>query len=247
MKSSRIKSIVIIALIALPIIVWAINNQNFELRQRATDEGLTPTPSVTPSATPTITPTPTNSPPNCSGLSVNPIAGGAPLTVNFSCAGYDPDNDITAVEFGFGDTNKRLVEKSAGQFGSITTTYTYNSTGSYHVTCRVRDNNMAYSDYPQSCQSTVNVYTKSASPAATRVPTPISTSSALAGPIIYTGLEATTIPTVTPYPSPTIEVVPTSAPATNTPAIGQLVKVALVSIVTIIIALLLHRFIGGPD
>lgn len=253
MKRLPILYIILIIFFGLPIILWAVGTQNTDIRSRA---DLTPTatpsntppvtPSVTPtpSATPTLTPTPTNSPPRCSGLSVNPGSGVRPLTVNFSCAGYDADNDITAAEFGFGGSEKRLVEKPAGTFGSITTSYTYTQAGTYNVTCRVRDNNQAFSNYPDFCKFTVVVR----DPVAARTPTPgvpvptKNTTVTNDDLIIFTGGNPTATPTITPAPT---AVTPTPVQAQSwwsNEKIAQLTMMVIVSGLTIIVALLLHGF-----
>lgn len=192
-------------------------------------------------ATPSATPTPTNSPPHCTGLSAYPGAGAKPLTVQFSCAGFDPDNDISAAEFGFGGDTKRLVEKSAGQFGAITTTYTYAEEGTYNVTCRIRDNNMAFSAYPDYCTYKVIVTENMQTPTPMRTPVP--TRNPEKDIIIFTGNEPTVIPTIKPLP--TIE--PTTAPIPeksfwSNEKFAQLAMMVIVSGITIIVALLLHGF-----
>ncbi len=253
MKSLPVPVVIFIIILALPLILWATATQNADYRGFA-DEGsptptitpsATPTPSVTntPTATPTITPTPTNSPPRCNGISVNPGAGTKPLTVNFSCAGYDPDNDITAAEFGFGGDQKRLVEKSVGRFGSITTTYTYTEAGRYNVTCRLRDNNMAFSSYPDYCTYTVIVTGNALTPTPIRTPMPTRTPQRDDDDLLlFTG----SAPTQTPQPTavPTIAVpLPTPAPTFwSNEKFAQLVMMVIVSGITIIVALLLHGF-----
>ena len=233
MKRLPLLYVLIFAFLVLPIILWSVGTQNMEIRSRA-DE-------ATPSATPTLTPTPTNTPPRCSGLSVSPGSGPKPLTVNFTCSGYDPDNDITAAEFGFGGSEKRLVEKSAGQFGSITTSYTYTKPGSYNVTFRVRDNNMAFSSYPGYCTYTVVVTDNVLTPTPQR--TPIPTKPMEEEIIMFTG----GVPTVAPTPTsiPTI-VAPTPTPELasfwSNEKFAQLAMMVIVSGVTIVIALLLHGF-----
>lgn len=261
MKSLPLPILLFFAFLALPIILWATATQQADIRSLAQDAGVTPTvtpsatPTVTPSATPTITPTPTNSPPRCSGLSVKPGAGAKPLTVSFACAGYDPDNDITAAEFGFGGSEKQLVEKGTGQFGSITTTHTYTEAGTYNVTCRVRDNNQVFSDYPSYCKYTVVVTDNNLTPTPRRTPTPTRapgvTTTPGSDPILFVG---GLIPTASP--SPTIVV----ATATPVPApqeqswlrsdrswwtsekISQLVMMVIISGLTVVVALLLHGF-----
>lgn len=247
MKSSAFKLFLLIAIIAIPLLLWATITQPQDVRSRATDDTTptattttTPTATVTPTATmtPTTTPTPTNSPPRCLGLSAYPGAGAKPLTVNFACAGYDGNNDITAAEFGYGAGQKSLVEKNVGQYGSLTSTFTYTTAGTYNVTCRVRDNNNAFSDYPSSCTYSVVVADNVLTPTPIRTPAP-----------------TIAVPTNTPFieVQPTFIPVPTAIIATPTPTpqpqgwwtnekIMQLVTMVIISGVTIIIALLLHAF-----
>jgi len=253
MKSLPLPILLIIAFLTLPIILWATATQQADLRSLAQDAGVTPTvtpsatPTVTPSATPTITPTPTNNTPRCSGLSVNPGAGVKPLTVNFACAGYDPDNDITAAEFGFGGGEKQLVEKGTGQFGSITTTHTYTEAGTYNVTCRVRDNNQVFSDYPSFCKYTVVVSDNVLTPTPRRTPTPTRAPATItpgSDPVLFMGGTATSI-----SPSPTVTIAtPTSTPTPEAQGwwtsekISQLVMMVIISGLTVVAALLLHGF-----
>lgn len=249
MKSSSLPYILFIALAAFPILLWAISTQNADTRSRADQGSLSLTPTATPSATltpsitPSLTPTPTNVPPRCNGLSANPGAGPKPLTVSFACAGYDPDNDITAAEFGFGGDEKQLVEKSVGQFGSLTVTHTYTKAGTYHVTCRVRDNNMAYSTYPNYCQYTIVVTENVLTPTPYRTPIPTPTIAREDTPIIFPG----SFPSVTPTAQPTAALTPTVTPTPtagfwSNEKIAQLVMMIMVSGITIIVALLLHGF-----
>lgn len=185
----------------------------------------------TPSATPT------NSPPICLGISANPGAGTKPLSVKFSCAGYDSNNDITAAEFGFGVDQKQLVEKNIGQYGSLTTTYTYQTPGSYNVTCRIRDNNGAFSNYPSYCTYTIVVSDNVLTPTPIRTPIP-------------TQPAPTSEPTPTLEPSPTIEIMPTITIPSPTPEptwwssdkIKQLITMLVISGITIAVALSLHAF-----
>lgn len=248
MKRLPFLYIVLIVIIGLPILLWAVASENTDVRSRAdlsTTPTITPTPTVTPTAapTPTITPTPTNSPPRCSGLSVSPGSGVKPLTVTFTCAGFDPDNDITAVEFGFGGSEKRLVEKGTGQFGSITTTYTYTQAGSYQTTCRVQDNNQVFSDYPDYCKYTVVVTDNALTPTPIRTPIPTPTSITTEEPLLFFG---NTNPTAIPTITPTATIAPTPTPPADSwwtnEKIAQLVMMVIVSGITIIVALLLHGF-----
>lgn len=261
MKRLPILYIILIIFFGLPIILWAVGTQNTDIRSRAdlsTTPTITPsatppiTPSVTPTATPTptLTPTPTNSPPRCSGLSVSPGAGSKPLTVNFSCAGYDADNDITAAEFGFGGSEKRLVEKPAGTFGSITTSYTYTQAGIYNVTCRVRDNNQVFSNYPDYCKYTVVVSENVLTPTPRRTPIPTKAPTTTEDDlIIFTGAAPTATPTLTISPATIATPTPTEKgwlrfdPGWwSNEKIAQLTMMVIISGLTIVVALLLHGF-----
>lgn len=246
--------IVLIIIIGLPILLWAVGSESYDVRSRADlsttptttpSTILTPTLTVTPSSTPTITPTPTNSPPRCTGLSVRPGAGSKPLTVTFTCAGFDPDNDITAAEFGFGGSEKQLVEKGAGQFGSITVSHTYTQAGTYNTTCRVRDNNQVFSTYPEYCKYTVVVSDNALTPTPRRTPTPTVVIEQPVSPIIYPGAFTTLAPTPTTIqPTATLAPTPTVAQTSwwSNEKIAQLVMMVMVSGITIIVALLLHGF-----
>lgn len=252
MKRLPVLYILLFIFFGLPIILWAVGSQNMELRSRA-DEGstptvtpsatptlsITPTPSSSPTPTPTITPLPTNSPPRCNGLSVSPGAGAKPLTVTLSCAGYDPNNDITGAEFTFDRDKKQLVERWGVQFGTITTTHTYTDAGTYTVKCRLRDNNMAFSETPDHCTYRVVVSENSLTPTPHRTPRPTPTD---IKPLIYTG----GVPTATPTLVTTPTVIAPSPASTqgwwSNEKIAQLAMMVIVSGVTIVIALLLHGF-----
>lgn len=127
----------------------------------------TPTP-TTPigGGNPTSTPTPTqaasgqNTVPYCATLTASTTsATGTPLTVTFTCSGVDPGGDITAADFIFGDGTSQLVQKNVGSPGSITTTHTYTTIGTLGVSCRVRDNDNAYSSNPTpgSCKQIITI------------------------------------------------------------------------------------------
>lgn len=275
-RTPAIISILAIAIL-LPILLWSTRNTSNELRGRADDSTITPTVTTTPSTTPTITltpspsltptitptatltPTPTNAPPKCNGISVQPGAGSKPLTVHFACAGYDSDNDITAAEFGFGNGDKQLVEKNVGQFGSLTASFTYTESGTYHVTCRVRDNNQVFSSLPSYCQYDVYVSGNSLTPTPIRQPTATRKPEPTATPTpkknagstntqdlhIYTGgiTALTRTPTASPTAIPSIVMPESVHSALFTGAqLAQLTMMVIVSGITIVIAFLLHGF-----
>jgi len=173
------------------------------------------------------------------------------MTVNFSCAAYDANNDVTAAEFGFGAGEKKLVEKNVGQYGALSTTFTYETAGTYHVTCRVRDNNGAFSDYPSFCTYTVVVSENAMTPTPMRTPVPtkaITQYNKGEGPIILQGGKPS--PTDT---TPQSETLPDTrlaspSPTPKTPSwwtnekIKQILVMFGVSAITIVVALSLHSF-----
>lgn len=152
----------------------------------------TPTSSETPTSTPTPTPTPTptsaaNTSPECTGLSASPnSATSAPLTVNFTCSGVDPDGDITAAEFSFGDGQTQLVEKNVGSPGAISISYNYAQNGNFSASCRIRDNNFKFSTIPDSCKKNITIGSGQTTTTTTVVtnltPTPTSSQLAQASP-----------------------------------------------------------------
>lgn len=164
----------------------------------------TATPTATPTNTPTATPTPTSAPntlPECTGLSVVPSSGNPPLSVTLTCSGIDRDGDITAAEFTFGDGNTKTVEKNVGSPGSLSTTYSYGSEGSFGASCRVRDNNVAWAS-SDACKKSVTVESKTQTyrPPGTRTYVPINTPT----PTLAPG--ETPPPTPTPQPTPKVPV-----------------------------------------
>ncbi len=83
-------------------------------------------------------------------MSVNPMQGRAPLTVNFSAAGSsDPENDPLSYLWDFGDGSTPLTSSVP------ITTYTYSSDGDYRVTLQVVD---AYGGRSEPLTTAVQVY-----------------------------------------------------------------------------------------
>lgn len=224
--------ILIISVILSVIAVAKSDSSIFELRKRA-DE-----------ITPTATPTPKNVVPTCLGLSVSPLIGKTPLELTLSCAGVDGNNDITAAEFGLGGNYaNKTVEKGVGQYGTIVTTMRYDKSGSYVVTCRVRDNNNEWSNIPSNCSNTVNVSLAETVVIKPKVtPTPI-----YEEPTPTQILESPT-PTVTIAPLPTITPSPTpTKSAVSQETMFTIGKILLISIVTIMVGLLLKKLIDGNE
>ena len=203
----------------------------FELRKLA-DE-------ITPTLTPT--PTPKNVLPTCLGLSVSPLIGKTPLELTLSCAGVDGNNDITAAEFGLDGDQKRTVEKSVGQYGTITTKVRYEKAGSYVVTCRVRDNNYEWSNIPSNCSNTVNV-----SLAETIVIKPEVTPTPIYEEPTPTQILESPTPTMTSAPLETITPTPTKS-GISQETFFMTGKIVLISIVTILVGLLLKKLIDGNE
>ena len=172
-------------------------NQSTITFGEATQPTNTPVPTATPLPTATSAPSGNNIDPVCEGLSVNKTSGTAPLTVTFSCAGADSNNDVNLAEFTFGDGQQLSIEKNVGQKGSISTNHTYTIAGSFAASCRVRDNNSSFSSRPETCRKTITVSaagsgTSGVQRAATPIPTPIPT---------Y-GTQIVSLSTVTPTPLP---------------------------------------------
>ena len=115
-----------------------------------------PSPTGSTGPTPSLTPTPKPNP-ICHGLSVSPSSGTKPLQATLVCSGSSSHTDVNAAEFTLGNGEVKLVEKNAGQFGSISLAYAYPNAGSYGVTCRMRDNNGHFSDTPDTCKSNIVV------------------------------------------------------------------------------------------
>ncbi len=175
----------------------SLNQSTLSFTGTQTQPTNTPTPTVTPVPTATSAPSNNNLNPVCEGLSVNRTNGIAPMTVTLTCTGSDANNDVNFAEFSFGDNQEQHIEKNVGQKGSISTNHTYTITGSFIASCRVRDNNAAFSSRPETCKKTITV--SRAVPTATRAiasptPTPIPT------PTPTIGTQIVVLSTVTPTP-----------------------------------------------
>lgn len=161
----------------------------------------TPIPTATPNPTATSAPSNNNINPVCEGLSVNRTSGTVPLTVTLTCTGSDKNNDVNFAEFSFGDNQEQHIEKNVGQYGSITTNHTYTIAGSFVASCRVRDNNAAFSSRPETCQKIITVsrgQQQATRTIASPTPTPIPTISTQ----IVTLSTVTPTPEETPSPTP---------------------------------------------
>lgn len=137
--------------------------------------GPTPTNTPGPSVTPSPTPGSNNTPPECTGITLSPSSGTPPFTTTATCTGKDVDGDITAVEFTLPDGTKKLVEKNVGSPGSLSTDYTISQNGTFSFSCRVRDNNNAFSTVPDVCKTSITLGptpTPGPSPTPSPIPTP---------------------------------------------------------------------------
>lgn len=202
---------------------------------------------------PTNTPSPTTSGnriPTCSGLGVNPSSGYKPLTVNFSCSGNDADNDITTAEFDFGNGSKIVIDRNIGQVGSISTSYTYSTVGTFTATCRLKDNNQAFSTVPDACKKTITTSTRVYTAAPSRTPTQrAGSTNAPRAPIPSPTIGFGSRIVLAPYATPT----PLLLPQPETPTPKSLAKISTDAInmaiaggvlLFIILILLLLRYLG---
>ena len=138
---------------------------------------------------------------------------------------------------------KRTIEKSVGQYGTITTKVRYDKSGSYTVSCRLRDNNREWSSTPSNCTNTVKV-----SPVETIVSTPRPTATPF-----YEAPAPTTVSRLeTPVPTEIITPPPTTTPAPVKSSMSQetlfmIGKILLISTITILVGLLLKKLISGNE
>lgn len=205
-------------------------------------------PTSTPTTAPGITPTPTpiqsgNTIPTCVILSSNTsLAVGAPLTVNFTCSGVDPDGYINGAEFTFGDGTHDTIIKNVGSPGSISTTHTYTTIGTLGPTCRVRDNNNVFSNATNDCKRIIVINPKPVNAGASsyyqRVIVP-EKGSVMQIPATTPIPEIVTLvyetPTATPTANPTLSLQPTKNPFEN------LILWIGGAVIAIILAILLFR------
>ncbi len=78
--------------------------------------------------------TPTNQAPAIDSFLVLPASGAAPLSVNLTCSAHDSDGAVATYTIDYGDGTTPETN-STGSF-----MHTYNTAGSYQVTCAVVDN-----------------------------------------------------------------------------------------------------------
>ena len=198
---------------------------------------LSSTPSSSLNETLFFTPTPTekllaldseetNQPPICNELIADITSGKAPLLVNFTGSGFDPDGKITAFEIPLGDGEVEMVEKDVEGTASHSLDYTYSSTGVYWASLSVRDDNNVWSETSESCKVRIEIEENL---------TPAPTEKAVGGQgLTPTPKEIAQAPTITqtPSPTPTKRPTPTSTPipVPKLPEAG----IALPSILTVL-------------
>jgi len=135
----------------------------------------TTAPTTTTTTTTTTIPA-TNQAPACASLTVDTSSGSAPLAVNFTAAGTDPDGTVSKVTFNFGDGTVQDVT-TGGNIGtnsvSVPLAHTYNSGGTFTASAVLTDNGGSQSS-SSSCLQTINV-SGAAAPTSTPTPAPTST------------------------------------------------------------------------
>lgn len=207
----------------------------------------TPTGTITPTPTPTRTPTPTSTPsagntaPTCTSVVVNPSsATGTPLTATLTCTGTDPNGYVNGAEFVFGDGTSQVVTKNVGSPGSVSTAHVYRQIGSLGISCRVFDNNNAYSTIPDGCKK---ILTIRAGAAATATPTPKQKGSVLVTttPSLTPTDEATGSPEPTFPPFDTITPTEEPIPVENSQPFPWWLVGAALGIIALIVGFLLMR------
>ncbi len=156
-----------------------------------------PTASFTPTSTPQGS---TNKVPVCQSMSINPSSSQTvPITVTVSCKGYDSDNDLVAAEFSFGDGQTKRIDEKRGTNATYTTTHQYTQAGTYILTCKLQDNNAAFSQESPSCKAQFTATV----PRVTKTLTPTPSPTIVISP---------TPQTVIMYNEPTDTPIPTLAP-----------------------------------
>lgn len=88
--------------------------------------------------------------PTCTSLTANPDSGVSPLTVNFLSAGLAGSGFIVEYAWDFGDGNTLSTTTSS-------TSYTYDYTGVYTATVRMKDSGGFWSEATPTCEASVLV------------------------------------------------------------------------------------------
>jgi hypothetical protein len=123
------------------------------------------TPSITPRITSAITSTPSTPPlvnqaPICSALTANQLSGAAPLTVNFTATGTDPNNTLAKASINYGDGPTQDITTGGGigtNTLNLSVSHTYNTPGTYQVSATLTDVDGAVSSASASCSKTISV------------------------------------------------------------------------------------------
>jgi len=136
----------------------------------------TTTTTIPATTTTTTVPSSANQAPACTSLIVDTSSGSAPLAVNFTAAGTDPDGTVSKVTFNFGDGTVQDVT-TGGNIGtnsvSVPLAHTYNSGGTFTASAVLTDNGGSQSS-SSSCLQSINV-SGGAAPTSTPIPAPTST------------------------------------------------------------------------
>lgn len=131
---------------------------------------------VGPATVPTDTPTPTEEPtpsaspaanqiPVCTTLTADVSSGSAPLAVNFTASGNDPDGTIEKVTFNFGDGNVTSITDNLSQASvSAAASHTYDAGGTFTASAVLTDN--AGETSTNTCSQTIIVAGPTATPTA---------------------------------------------------------------------------------
>ncbi|OGM29031.1 hypothetical protein A2962_04540 [Candidatus Woesebacteria bacterium RIFCSPLOWO2_01_FULL_39_61] len=143
---------------------YLVKNSNFSCVQ--------PTPTPTPTTIPTITPTPTTTfvptatptpgpepeQARCTGLSVSPQEGTAPLTVRFTGSGFDKNGPILEYEFDFGDSSG--FQPQVWKQKEPEAAHRYENPGTFVATVKVKDQAGIWRDGNSDCKKTITVHGK---------------------------------------------------------------------------------------
>lgn len=204
----------------------------------------------------TNTPTPTstqnqggnqNNIPSCSSIAANLTnVQGTPQAISFTCSGTDQSGDVNGAEFTFGDGTKQMVEKNVGTSGSISTTHTYTSIGTFGASCRVRDNNYVFSSVPSGCKQNITIRPKPTSMPSSGSITIITTTPTQSAGNTALIAATPTIPvvsiiSVTPYPTLILMPSPTLYPPEETSATSSRFWWIVGGVVSLLLAFLLLR------
>jgi len=154
---------------------------------------ISPSPEPSPSTTPSLTPTlAANQSPVCTSLVLDREASGsAPLAINFTTNGNDPDGTVSKVTFNFGDGTINDVTTGGGigtQTINTQANHTYNSGGNFTATAILTDN-LGGASNTTNCSQLIAVTAASGSAQPTETPTTTT---------ISTPTVTTPIPTVAP-------------------------------------------------